>query len=89
MSKVIKVILHNRFPECQDDLCPWTRTCTQHRSAGDFRMESGMVPTWAGLDPHVGEAVCVTAGLSSDELQPIGEAFTIDDVSTQMSLFRS
>jgi hypothetical protein len=86
MSRQINIVLYNRFPECQDD-CRWDRDCTQHRSAGDFRMESGMRPVWEGVDPVKLVAYCASADVTDLDLLLIGEAFTLDDIPPQLSLF--
>ena len=88
MSRTITIaLLGGRFPECQETACRWDGDCTQHYSAGDFRMECGMRPVWLGYDPVNLTASCVSAAITDLELLPIGEAFTIDDVAPQLTLF--
>lgn len=44
MSEIVVDLYDGRFVECQDETCHYNRECTNHRSAGDYRMEYGLRP---------------------------------------------
>ena len=88
MSEITIDLCGGRFIECQDETCRWNRECTNHRSAGDFRMDYGLRPELTGYDKEGKIAWCST----KDSELPLhehehGEYVAIDEVPSQLSLW--
>lgn len=80
---------HNgRFLECIDQQCIWSRDCTNHYTAGDYRMDYGLRPALTGYNKEGKIAWCST----KDSTLPLdshehGEYVDITDVPPQSSLW--
>ncbi len=88
MSEITIDMCGGRFIECQDETCRFVRKCTNHRSAGDFRMEYGLRPMLTGYSNEGKIAWCSTkdSTLPTDE-HSHGEFVRIDEVPQQLSLW--
>lgn len=101
MSGIIPIQIWNQkgFECCaQDTQCEYTSECTNHSSAGDFRMEYGMQPLLTIVDTDKMFLRCQTkdspeAGDEPHRKLPsvcygYGEILSLDQVNTnQLSLF--
>lgn len=100
MSTIIPIKLYNNIGfECcaQDTQCAYTSECTNHSSAGDYRMECGVQPLLTMVDVQNKVLICQTKDsppCSLDEYRSIpticlgqGEVLSLDEVNTsQLSL---
>ena len=88
MSEIVIDLCGGRFVECQDETCRFNRDCTNHRSAGDYRMEYGLRPMLTGYSEEGKIAWCSTkdSRLSSDQLEH-GEYVSIEEIPQQLSLW--
>ena len=50
MTIKVPVTIYSQCPCCEDD-CHHQKTCTNHKSAGDFRSEDGLVPDLEQISP--------------------------------------
>lgn len=89
MMSEVKIKLYNQFIECRDETCGWSRECTNHHSAGDWRMEHGVLPRFTGYDAHEMIAWCELKNTPYDENCEVemGEALLISDIPAQINLF--
>jgi len=100
MNGIVPIELYNGNGfEClaQDTQCPYTSECTNHMSAGDFRMEWGMQPLLTIVDVNKKFLICSTRGSEPSpttewnhpsQVQPsicfgYGEMLGLDEVNTQ------
>lgn len=101
MSTIIPIQLYNNIGfECnaQDTQCLYTSECTNHSSAGDFRMDHGMQPLITMVDVQNKVLICQTKDSAQRDLPhdceivPLicfgfGKVLTLDEVNTsQLSL---
>lgn len=101
MSTIIPIQVYNNIGfECcaQDTQCCYTRNCTNHSSAGDFRMDHGMQPLITMVDVQNKVLICQTKDSAQrdlphdSEIVPLvcvgfGKVLTLDEVNTsQLSL---
>ena len=88
MSQIVIDMCVGRFIECQDETCRWNRECTNHRSAGDYRMDYGLRPMLTGYCKEGKIAWCST----KDSELPLhdhehGEYVAVDEVPQQSNLW--
>lgn len=88
MSEIVVELYDGRFVECQDETCHYNRECTNHCSAGDYRMEYGLRPMLTGYSKEGKIAWCSTKDMNTpfEELEH-GEYVCIDEVPQQLSLW--
>lgn len=88
MSEITIDLYGGRCIEYQDETCRWNRECTNHRPAGNFRMDHGPHPELTGYVKEGKIAWCSTkdSELSLHEHEYC-EYIAMDEVPSQLYLW--